>query len=158
MQSTDTEVRLFVGNLPFFCTESTLFEAFQRFGKVIKIWMHRHTKSEPPEYAFVYMTVRDAYLAKLNLTSTILQGRKIVVNWATGLKTTNFHGKPCFTSVSVHFRFATASAECKAQAQDVIVHEDFVRQYFANFGHVDDVILKQSTRNKNVRTAYTPNS
>lgn len=151
MQSAHQDVKLFVGNLPYFCTELTLFEAFQQFGKVIKIRMLRRAKSEPAQFAFVYMPMKDATVAKMNLTSTILQGRKIIVNWESRMNSTNFHGRPIDTSVSVHFKFETVSACCKLQVQDVIVHEDFVRQYFANFGHVDDVILKKSAINDDVR-------
>ena len=150
MQSTQ-EVKLFVGNLPYFCTELTLFEAFKRFGKVIKIRIFRRTKSEPPQYAFIYMPMKDAAIAKMNLTSTILQGRKIIVNWENRPNSTNLHGRPISTSVSIHFKFETVSSSCKLQVQDVIVHEDFVRQYFENFGRIDDVILKKSAYNDDVR-------
>ncbi|KAF3321038.1 putative RNA-binding protein 18 [Carex littledalei] len=84
----EPECRLYVGNLDYRISESSIIKMFSCFGKIISedFLMHKRgpKRGEPRGYAFVqYSTKEEAQLAKSKMNGRLFFGRPIVVRLAS---------------------------------------------------------------------------
>ncbi|KAJ1693583.1 hypothetical protein LUZ63_010281 [Rhynchospora breviuscula] len=84
----EPECRLYVGNLDYRISESSVIKMFSSFGKIVSedFLLHKHGPKcgEPRGYAFVqYSTKEEAQIAKSNMNGRLVFGRPIVVRLAS---------------------------------------------------------------------------
>lgn len=76
-------MRVYVGNIPFSCTEDQIRDAFAPFGAVTRVDMIRDFETQRPKgFAFVDMDDDGAESAIDSLNGTDLGGRRMVVSRA----------------------------------------------------------------------------
>ena len=148
--TSQLKATLFVGDLPYFCSEVDIFELFRPYGNIFWIRIHKLKQEMPPEYAFVCMPVADAAHAMTKLRGKLMQGRKLFLNW--GGATTCFNRRT--SSLSVYFEVKSLRASLEANFHAPVVNEEFIRHCFEAFGSVCDVTIKYSHRLENVRSLH----
>ena len=148
---SELKASLFLGDLPYFCTEMDIFDLLQPFGNVYWIRIHRVDKKSPPEYAFASMPLPHAAHAIKQLQGQQFKGRRIFINWVGG---TSFHRH--ISSLSVFFRFESVLPSQGASQKILRVNEEFIRSYFESIAVVSDVNIKESKIFKNVTLHKSP--
>lgn len=137
---------LFLGDLPFLCTETSLRELFSRYGEIERLQLKKSARDPQRAhlgFGFVKFTSRaSAERALLELNGHFFLGRALRVGWADDYNricaaTKATDPKKNHQTAQLHVSFHTHDPS-------KIVSEMDLREVFGGFGHVVDIAIKKN--------------